>query len=175
MHFPVAYQRISKTDPKAQAVSFDDLNTFPTDANGKALVDDSIDYLDTWRAMEELLKSDRVRSIGVSNFNSQQVDRILKEGTVKPVTNQVECHPNFNQRKLLDFLAERDITLTAYSPLGRPHGGGKNLAINDPKVQAIAAAHNKTPAQVVLRYTVSVLTKHQQSLENVYLFAIFVL
>lgn len=105
--------------------------------------------------MEKLVQSGRVRSIGISNFNSEQTDRILSIATIKPVTNQVECHPNLNQRKLIEFSKERNITITAYSPLGRPHTqSGKKLAILDPKVVELAQKYRKTPAQIILRYTV---------------------
>lgn len=113
---------------------------------------EDIDYLDTWKAMERLVESGRVRSIGVSNFNSQQVDRVNSFATIKPVTNQIECHPNLNQRKLIEFCASRNITVTAYSPLGK---NGANLAISNPKVLKLAEKYGKTPAQIVLRYTVS--------------------
>lgn len=122
---------------------------------GKTLTTD-VDYLDTWRAMEKLVESGRVRSIGISNFNSEQTQRVLSIAKILPVTNQVECHPNLNQRKLIDFSAARNITITAYSPLGRPHTqSGKKLAISDPKVLELAQKYKKTPAQIILRYTVS--------------------
>lgn len=61
---------------------------FPTDANGKVIYSD-VDYVDTWKAMEKLVENGLVRSIGVSNFNSKQIDRVLKVAKIKPVTNQV--------------------------------------------------------------------------------------
>lgn len=122
--------------------------------SGTTLTTD-VDYLDTWRAMEDLVKTGRVRSIGISNFNSQQVERLYSTATIKPVTNQVECHPNLNQRKLIAFCAARNITVTAYSPLGRPHTtDGKKLAFSDPKVLELSEKYKKTPAQIILRYTV---------------------
>lgn len=122
--------------------------------SGKTQTTD-IDYLDTWRAMEKLVESGRVRSIGISNFNSEQTERVLGIAKIKPVTNQIECHPNLNQRKLIDFSATRNITITAYSPLGRPHTpSGKKLAISDAKVLELAQKYRKTPAQIILRYTV---------------------
>lgn len=123
-----------------------------------------VDYLDTWRAMEKLVDSGRVRSIGISNFNSQQTDRILSIAKILPVTNQIECHPNLNQRKLIDFSAARNISITAYSPLGRPHTqSGKKLAITNAKVLELAQKYHKTPAQIILRYTVSSNVCTQQS------------
>lgn len=91
MHNPVAYQRISKTT-NSTPTSFDDIVNFPTNEKGKTPTFD-IDYLDTWKAMEELVKSGKVRSIGVSNFNSEQMNRIKTEATIPPAANQVECHP----------------------------------------------------------------------------------
>lgn len=152
MHSPEAYQLVNKDGSNTIPYSVDDADLFPR-VNGQVQVDYSVDYVDTWHAMEQLLQSGYVHSIGVSNFDIQQMERLLSQATVKPVTNQVECHPNKNQLPLIKYCSDRDITVTAYSPLGRPHEGGNNLAINDPNVHAIAAKHNKTPAQVVLRYT----------------------
>lgn len=105
--------------------------------------------------MEKLLETGHVRSIGISNFNSQQVDRLYSSASIKPVTNQVECHPNLNQRKLIEFCAAKNITITAYSPLARPStNDDRKLAISDPKVLELSEKYKKTPAQIVLRYTV---------------------
>lgn len=117
-------------------------------SSGNTLTSD-IDYLDTWKAMEKLVESGRVRSIGISNFNSQQVDRIYKNSKIKPVLNQVECHPNLNQLKLIEFCAARNISTTAYSPLGR----GRTI-LSEPKILELARRYQKTPAQIILRYTV---------------------
>ncbi|XP_031621522.1 1,5-anhydro-D-fructose reductase-like [Contarinia nasturtii] len=155
IHFPSALQRVpkNKTDASGDVNTFDKL---PRGKDGKVLTAD-VDYLDTWHAMEKLVESGRVRSIGLSNFNSEQTERVLSNSKIKPVTNQVECHPNLNQRKLIEFSAARNITITAYSPLGRPSttsSNGKNLAISDPKVLELGKKYNKTPAQIILRYTV---------------------
>ncbi|XP_062564762.1 1,5-anhydro-D-fructose reductase-like [Armigeres subalbatus] len=123
-----------------------------------------VDYLDTWRAMEKLLETGKVKSLGVSNFNSEQIARLVKECKVKPVTNQVECNPGLNQRKLTEFCNNHDITLTAYSPLGRPNYYEKDPintpkpALDDPRVLAIGSKYNKTPGQVILRYLVDIGT-----------------
>lgn len=152
IHFPLAYKQENKDGSSTVPQSVDDVEPFPN-VNGQTQYDD-IDYVDTWRAMEDLQRTGDVRSIGVSNFDIPQIERLLSETSVKPVTNQVECHPNHNQLPLIKYCTDRGITVTAYSPLG---GQGKsNLAIDDPKVHAIAAAHNKTAAQVVLRYSVSI-------------------
>ncbi|KAJ6634931.1 Aldo-keto reductase family 1 member A1-A [Pseudolycoriella hygida] len=171
IHFPLAYKQVHKDGSDRTPQSVDDVNLFPN-VNGRPVYDD-IDYVDTWRAMEGLLQTGNVRSIGVSNFDIPQMERLLSQVTITPVTNQVECHPNHNQLPLIKYCNDRNITVTAYSPLGRPYLAKNNLAINDPKVQAIAAAHNKTPAQVVLRYSyqngaivIPKSTKQQRIKEN---------
>ncbi|XP_037048084.1 1,5-anhydro-D-fructose reductase-like isoform X2 [Bradysia coprophila] len=153
LHWPVAYGKINKDGSNTPPTDIEDVVIRPFFDNGTYAAAE-IDYLDTWRAMEKLMENGKIRSIGISNFNSQQIDRLLSVATIKPVVNQVECHPNFNQHKLIKFCAARNITVTAYSPLGQPHNSDAvNLAINDPKIAEIAAAHNKLPSQVVLRYT----------------------
>lgn len=118
-------------------------------------IDSDVDYLDTWRAMEKLVDLGLVKSIGASNFNSEQIDRLIREGRIKPVTNQVECSPTINQRKMIEFCKERNIYVVAYSPLGQP-----NPKLKEPdylysdKTAAIARKHNKTPAQIGLRFLV---------------------
>lgn len=105
--------------------------------------------------MEELVKNGWVRSIGISNFNSEQIDRLLKSAEVKPVTNQVECNPLINQRNLIQFCKERDIVITGYSPVARLNLEEKKPAFMfDPKLIEIAEKHKKTTAQITLRYLV---------------------
>lgn len=111
-----------------------------------------VDYLDTWRGMEEALKLGLTKSIGISNFNAEQIDRVLKNSSIKPVVNQVECNPNINQKKLTAFCKERDIVIVGYSPLS---AADDTLLLSNPKVVDIAKKHNKTPAQVILNYLVS--------------------
>ncbi|XP_037824845.1 1,5-anhydro-D-fructose reductase-like [Lucilia sericata] len=144
MHLPVGYKYVSEED------------LLPKDEAGTLQLSD-VDYLDTYKAMEKLVKLGLVRSIGVSNFNSQQLQRVLDNCEIKPVTNQVECSPALNQRKLTQFCKERDITLTAYSPLGRPKPAeNKPEFYFSAKTKALAEKYNKTPAQIVLRYLVDI-------------------
>lgn len=160
MHSPESYHRIPKTGLDHAAQTIDDIELFPKDASEKTLLS-NVDYIDTWRAMEQLLSSGLVRSIGISNFEIPQIQRLESVAQVKPVVNQIECHPNKNQRPTIEYCSSRGIALTAYSPLGRPHeANGKQIALHDPNVQLIAARHNKTPAQVILRFTVSAVFRH---------------
>ncbi|NJP88335.1 aldo/keto reductase [Nonomuraea sp. FMUSA5-5] len=106
-------------------------------------------YIDTWRAFVHLREQGLVHSIGVSNFTPEQIDRITGETGVAPVVNQVEMHPGFPQDELRAWHAEHDIVTESWSPLGR---GSKLL--DEPAVTDLAAAHGRTPAQVVLRWHV---------------------
>merc|ERR1719154_294363 len=99
--------------------------------------------------MEKLVKLGLVKSVGLSNFNSEQIVDILEKGQVTPVVNQVECHPYLNQSKLLQFCEKRGIKLTAYSPLGSPDRpwakpGDTNL-MDDPKLKKIGEKYGKSP------------------------------
>lgn len=132
----------------------------PVDENGVIQTTD-IDYLNTWRGMQKVAELGLSRSIGLSNFNSEQMERVLAVAKVKPVVNQVECNPNINQKKLISFCKERDIVVQGFCPLGRISSLGKpdfpNPTILDPKVQEISKKYNRTPAQIVLKYLVGIL------------------
>lgn len=105
--------------------------------------------------MEELVSLGWVRSLGVSNFNVAQMQRVLDNCTIVPVTNQVECHPALNQKELIAFCRKHGILVTAYSPLARPKPSKGLLDFYDSQqLQLIAEKYQKTKAQVVLRYLV---------------------
>ena len=112
----------------------------------------NVDVEETWLGMEDVLKANLTRSIGVSNFNEEQLERISAKGkNQKPVTNQVICNPYRNQKKLLSYLTQHNITLTAYSPLG---GISDPNLLKDPKLVEIGHKHNVSSAQVALKYQV---------------------
>ncbi|VDO82058.1 unnamed protein product [Soboliphyme baturini] len=115
----------------------------------------NIDYTETWSALEHAVNNGKVNSIGVSNFNPDQIERLLKCSHA-PSVNQVECHPYFSQKKLLEWCNEHDIIVTAYSPLSNPQRRmSESLQLNlleDPVVKNIAAKHNKSAGQIVLRW-----------------------
>lgn len=105
--------------------------------------------------MEELVRKGMVRSIGLSNFNSEQVARVLKSSTIKPVMNQIECSPTISQQKLIEFCKEREILVTAYTPLAKANiEEGEPDFLFDEEVIGIGKKYNKTAAQVTLRYLV---------------------
>lgn len=104
-------------------------------------------YVETWRAFAKLLADGRVRSIGVSNFTPEHLDRINAETGIVPVVNQIQLNPRIPQEAWRSYANEHDIMVQSWSPLGQ---GGSLL--NDTAIQRVAARHNKTPAQVVLRW-----------------------
>lgn len=103
-------------------------------------------YVDTWRAFETLLADGRTRSIGVSNFRAQDLDRLASEGLTVPSVNQIELHPYLTQDTLRAYGAEHGIATEAWSPLAQ----GKVL--DDPVITDIAAKHDADPGQVVLAW-----------------------
>ncbi|MYW02484.1 aldo/keto reductase [Streptomyces sp. SID3343] len=104
-------------------------------------------YLDTWRAFEKLRADGRVRTIGVSNFQTDHTARLAEHSDVVPAVNQIELHPYLQQRKVREFDASHGIRTEAWSPLGK---GGDLL--KDPVLGKVAKAHGKSTAQVVLRW-----------------------
>jgi len=112
----------------------------------------TVDLLETWHGMEDVQKMGLTKSIGLSNFNEEQIDRILANGTIKPAVNEVQCNPYHNQKKHLSYLKMHNITLIAWRPLG---GEEQHLKfLNDTTLTDIAAKHQVSSAQVSLRYNV---------------------
>jgi len=104
-------------------------------------------YIDTYKALEKLYKDGRVKAIGVSNFEIEHLQRLMQETEIKPVVNQVECHPYLAQNELKQFCKQQNIFVEAWAPLAK---GGDVL--KDEVTTAIAQKYGKTPAQVVLRW-----------------------
>ncbi|AUH39673.1 aldo/keto reductase [Streptomyces sp. CMB-StM0423] len=104
-------------------------------------------YPETWRALEKIYADGRARAIGVSNFQPAHLQRILDEGTVVPVLNQVELHPDFAQADVRAFHAAHGIATEAWSPLGQ----GKGL-LDEPVLRELGEKHGRSPAQVALRW-----------------------
>ncbi|KAL5107112.1 15-anhydro-D-fructose reductase [Taenia crassiceps] len=109
---------------------------------------------DTWKAMEELVSAGLVKSIGVSNFNRRQLERILASCTIPPAVNQVEVNIHCLNTKLIEFCHSKGIVVEGYAPLGSPAFASGKVAslLEDEDVVKIAHNHGKTPAQVVLRH-----------------------
>jgi 2,5-diketo-D-gluconate reductase A len=108
-------------------------------------------HVEAWKALIELQKRGKARSIGVSNFPIAQLEEIIEATGVTPVVHQIELHPDFAQEELRAFGREHGILTEAWSPLGQ---GGELL--EDPVIGEIAAAHGATPAQVVIAWHLAI-------------------
>jgi 2,5-diketo-D-gluconate reductase A len=103
-------------------------------------------FVETWRAFERLREEGRVRTIGVSNFRIEDLERLEAEAQARPTVNQIELHPRHQQVELRAWHAEHGVATEAWSPLAQGE------LLDDETLTAIAAAHGKTAAQVVLRW-----------------------
>ncbi|WP_026819687.1 aldo/keto reductase [Arthrobacter castelli] len=106
------------------------------------------DYVDTWKAMEEIASSGRARSIGVSNFQPHHLKRLLDETGTVPSVNQVEVHPYLTQDEVRAFNEQNNIVTEAWSPIAKGNVLGEDV------LKDIAGRHGKTTAQVTLRWHV---------------------
>ncbi|KAI8980277.1 NADP-dependent oxidoreductase domain-containing protein [Pilobolus umbonatus] len=132
MHWPVAFRHGKELVPR--------------DEHGQIVVDD-VDYTETYGAMEKLL-GDKVRAIGVSNFNVKKLERLLKTATVAPAVNQVELHPYLPQEDLVRFCQKHGIVVTAYSPLGSTN----SPLFKDKTITALAEKYKVSPAQILISW-----------------------
>jgi diketogulonate reductase-like aldo/keto reductase len=104
-------------------------------------------YLDTWEEMDKLYREGYAKSLGVSNCHMHHIEKILETG-IHPVLNQIEVHPLFSQKPLLEYCKSKNILVEAYTPIARFDDRLMRL----PKLKAIAQKYGKTSAQVVLRW-----------------------
>lgn len=104
-------------------------------------------YVETYKALEKIYRDGRAKAIGVCNFHIEHLERLMNETEVVPVVNQIECHPYLTQVEMKEFCKKHNIYVESYSPLEQ---GGEVLS--DETIVKIAEAHNKTPAQVILRW-----------------------
>ncbi|AKP76034.1 putative oxidoreductase YtbE [Priestia megaterium Q3] len=128
-------------------------------------------YKEAWKALETLYKEEKLRAVGVSNFQIHHLEDLMKDGEVKPVINQVEYHPRLTQKELHAFCQKHDIQLEAWSPLMQGE-----LLDND-VLKEIAEKHGKSVAQIILRWdlqngvvTIPKSTKEHRIVENSSLF-----
>ncbi|WP_304057592.1 aldo/keto reductase [Levilactobacillus namurensis] len=103
-------------------------------------------FFETWKALEQLKANGQVKSIGVSNYTIAHLELLALKAKEMPVVNQVEYHPYLNQQALVDYDREQDIVTEAWSPLGR------RAVLDDPMIAKMAKHHQKTVAQVILRW-----------------------
>lgn len=103
-------------------------------------------YVEAWKTFIELQQQGRIKSIGVSNFNQDHLERIINETGVVPVVNQIELHPYFTQTDKRDYLKSKNIRIESYSPLG------SGAVLKDETIKKIGAAKGKSIAQVIVRW-----------------------
>lgn len=129
-------------DASMKALGLDQLDLFlihwPVPSQGK--------FVEAWKTLVELKTQGRIRSIGVSNFNQDHLERIIAESGETPVVNQIELHPRFQQRDKREFHKQNNIIVESWSPLG----SGRML--NDAVVSEIAKKHGKSIAQTIIRW-----------------------
>lgn len=128
-------------------------------------------YKEAWRALETLYKEGKVKAIGVSNFQMHHLEDLLQDAEIIPVINQVEFHPFLTQKDLLSYTKEQNIQLEAWSPLMQ------GQLLDNEVLKGIADAHNKSIAQVILRWdlqhgviTIPKSTKEHRIIENASVF-----
>ncbi|KAF9618919.1 hypothetical protein IFM89_002914 [Coptis chinensis] len=145
VHFPIAskFTGIGKTSSVK-------------DENGDLDIDTTISLETTWHAMEGLVSMGLVRSIGVSNYDIFLIRDCLAYSKLKPAVNRIETHPYFQRDSVLKFCQKHGICVTAHTPLG---GGTANTemfgsvsCLDDPVLKRLAEKHNKTVAQIILRW-----------------------
>ncbi|XP_065362107.1 aldo-keto reductase family 1 member B1-like [Calliphora vicina] len=148
---------------------------------GKLLHSDD-DYLDTWQAMENLVENKMCKNIGISNFNTKQIKRLLKHCNIIPQTLQIELHPFMTQKELVNYTKGHAICITAYAPVGSPKrpwakAEEERTLLEDYKILQLAEKHKRTPAQILLRYQIQCghavipkSTDRQHIVENIDIF-----
>jgi len=107
-------------------------------------------YIDTWRQMEQLQGEGLVKSIGVCNFMPHHLAPLLKSTDIVPVVNQIEMHPLFTQQDTVEYCRRRNITIMAYTPLGRMNP----VLVNNPLIESFAEKYGKTVPQIILRWNI---------------------
>ncbi len=103
-------------------------------------------FKDTWKALEKLYKDGRVKAIGVSNFEPHHLEELLEVAEITPMVNQIEMHPQLNQKHIRYYCAQHTIQVVAWSPIGR------GRFFENETIQRLAKAYDKSPAQVILRW-----------------------
>ncbi|CAK7212905.1 hypothetical protein SBRCBS47491_001622 [Sporothrix bragantina] len=152
MHYPVVFQRGDEP--------------FPRDANGRMILGKTT-FVDTWRAMSSLVKSGKVKALGVSNFSQGEIQTLIDKTDVVPAVHQMEVHPYLQQRDFNKWLRGHGIHVVQFSPLGnmnpfyRKTGWSKDIAHTTPPITEsellleIGKKYGKTPVQIALAWGIN--------------------
>ncbi|KAJ5273044.1 hypothetical protein N7478_008169 [Penicillium angulare] len=124
---------------------------FPKLPDGSRDIIHSHSHITTWKTMEKLPATGKVRAIGVSNYSVKYLEQLLPEATITPAANQIENHPSLPQQEIVDFCNQKGIHITAFSPLGST---GSPLFTAEPIV-AVAKKRGVTPAAVLLSWHIA--------------------
>eukprot|EP01117_Protostelium_nocturnum_P020748 TRINITY_DN951_c0_g1_i1.p1 TRINITY_DN951_c0_g1~~TRINITY_DN951_c0_g1_i1.p1 ORF type:complete len:320 (-),score=130.28 TRINITY_DN951_c0_g1_i1:87-1046(-) len=128
---------------------------FPSEDGGKTTVLTSTPQVETWKAMQKLVETGKVRSVGVSNFPIPLLEQVLAVGGIPPAVHQVEMHVTFNQEELLKYCNEKKIHLTAYSPLGGPPSYNSKMKLMEQEfIVKLAEKYSATPAQILISWCI---------------------
>ncbi len=152
IHFPISLRFVPFKERYPPEWFFDPATDSPR------LEVDAVPIQETWQALEALVRSGLARNIGVCNFGTSLLRDLLSYADVRPALLQIESHPHLTQDKLLRFCHDENIAVTAFSPLGAQSYFSLNMAeqgesvLEQEAVRAIAANHDRTPAQIVLRW-----------------------
>ena len=154
IHFPIAQAFVPFEERYPPGWFFD------PDAENAGVRSSPVPLIDTWHAMEELVRAGLTRAIGVCNYGVSLLRDLTNQADIQPAMLQVEMHPYLTQEKLLRFCHESGIGVTAFSPLGAQSYFQLNMAeqseslLQHETVTEIAAAVSRTPAQVLLRFAI---------------------
>ncbi|PYI06985.1 Aldo/keto reductase [Aspergillus sclerotiicarbonarius CBS 121057] len=151
MHYPCTFKRGAER--------------FPRDGQGR-MVHGETTFVDTWRAMERVVETGKVRAIGVSNFSKGEIERLIRESSTVPAVHQMEVHPYLQQKGFNEWLRAQGIHVIQFSPLGnmndfyRQTGWSKEIAhmmrvIDQPILKEIGEKYGKSPVQVVLAWGIN--------------------
>ena len=133
----------------------DDL--YPRDDQNQILYDHGYTLYDTWHEMEKLVEKGLVKHIGISNFTILAMQDLLSKAKILPFVHEIEVHPFLQNEKVINYSKSHGMIILAYSPLGGNYSYGpmkdiKTPCLNDPVVSKIAKSHNKSSAQIILRW-----------------------
>lgn len=150
VHFPISLKYVDPSERYPPGFTYDGKNVVP----GKATIQE------TWTAMESLVEKELSKSIGISNFNGQLIMDLLRYAKIVPATLQIEHHPYLTQQRLVEFAQKEGLAVTAYSSFGpqsfieleMQQAKDTPLLFDNETIETIASKHEKTSAQVLLRW-----------------------
>jgi glycerol 2-dehydrogenase (NADP+) len=134
---------------------------FPKLPDGSRDLDKSWSYIQTWKELEEVLKTGKTKAIGVANFSKPYLEKLLPQVEIVPAVNQIENHPLLPQQEIVDFCKEKGIHVTAYSPFGST---GSPL-FSDETVAALAKKYQVGSGNILLSYHSSSFVDHSKGID----------